>query len=426
MSRDRAAEVVATVAERLADAEAVAGAAADHVDTYPDGHDVPSWQPESLADGYPGITLLHAELGDRRGAHGHLIATNRTGAPADDAHRLFAGRLPGLMFGALAAAQRPEEYADLLQQAGTLVATAVQRLAAAELDRISAGGGTGARFAAYDVLSGLSGGLRLLLASGAHPDAAGEAVRALVSLTEPIRPADGGPERPGWYVEHGWSGTDDDRTGHFNLGLSHGVPGVLAVLSIAHRDGVRVAGQAEAIERIVTWLLDREDERSGWPEVVGLSGEVLLATGRPGWCYGGPGLARALYLAGDALDVADWRSTAVRALARTLARPWDEYELREAGLCHGWAGLLQITSRMARDSGDERLASAVPGLADRVLGHYTAEAPFGFRYTTGTTVRMAADRPGFLWGAAGIALALQSYVTDQPPRTDWDAALLLT
>ncbi|GAB3416320.1 lanthionine synthetase C family protein [Flindersiella endophytica] len=408
MSRDRAAEVVALVAEQLADPAAVAvdSSVAGSVD----GRTTPGWEPASLAEGHPGIALLHAELGDRRAAHAHLVAANQARAPepAGSRHHLSGGRLPGLLLAATGSASRPGEYAGLIGKAGSAVAEAVLRTASAELER-AALGKQGTTFAAYDVLSGLAGATRLLLACGGQADAVEQAVRALVAVAGPL--ADG---RPGWYVEHGWVGPDD-RTGHLNLGLAHGVPGVLAALAVAYRDGVLVPGQAEAMERIVRWLLAQSPDAVTWPEIVAADGTVLGGSGdRPGWCYGVPGLARALQLAGSALDVPAWRTTAVHALATALARPWSGFGMADAGLCHGWGGLLQVTLRMSRDSGDARLAAAVEGLADRVVEQHDAAAPFGFGH------------PGFLLGAAGTALALHTYATDRPPVTGWDLALLLT
>ncbi len=64
-------------------------------------------------------------------------------------------------------------------------------------------------------------------------------------------------------------------------------------------------------------------------------------------------------------------------------------------------------------------------VAERVLDAYAPDSAFGFRYyqTEGTWY---AERPGFLDGVAGVALALHSYATGEMPRTGWDAALLLS
>lgn len=47
-----------------------------------------------------------------------------------------------------------------------------------------------------------------------------------------------------------------------------------------------------------------------------------------------------------------------------------------------------------------------------------------FCYVERSMPPVAADRRGFLLGAAGIALALHAFATDRPSVTRWDAALM--
>ena len=79
---------------------------------------------------------------------------------------------------------------------------------------------------------------------------------------------------------------------------------------------------------------------------------------------------------------------------------------------------------MAQDTGDPHYTAAADTLAAHLLDDFDADAPFGYRFPHPRADRPL-DRPGFLDGAAGVALALHTYATDRPPRTPWDAALLL-
>ncbi|MGI5229853.1 lanthionine synthetase C family protein [Actinoallomurus sp. CA-142502] len=417
--RTEAAEIVAEVARRLADPAAVARITEGAVDRFPDGRTPPTWHPAALNEGCLGIALLHAELGDRSSAHAYLARGAKAAMPGQGS--LFAG-LPAVVFATRAAVTRPGDYASLLGRAEPAVRAAADERAREEIDRITAGR-PGTAFAAYDVVQGLTGLGRLLLGTGhAEP-----AVRYLIALTEPVEVD--GARVPGWWVPHAPLRNTPDGEGHFNLGLAHGVAGPLALLAIAHRDGLRLPGQEAAIERIVTWLLEWLHEGS-WPSVVGFHRQLRGPDGstrpdRPSWCYGAPGIARVLQLAGLALDRPSWRETAASVLRRALARPWDEWDMIDAGLCHGWAGMLHMTRLMAADDGADDLHEAVDGLARRVVGCFDPEAPFGFRYAAGAGAAVAPDRAGFLEGAAGIALALHGYANDGPANTGWDTALLL-
>jgi lantibiotic biosynthesis protein len=120
----------------------------------------------------------------------------------------------------------------------------------------------------------------------------------LVRLTEPLR-ADG-ETLPGW-----WTGDDPSFTsapafagGHANLGMAHGITGPLTLIALAT---ITVGGQDEAISRICGWLDNwRQDDPTGhwWPQWITRPEQRTQRTtqpgpGRPSWCYGTPGLARA-------------------------------------------------------------------------------------------------------------------------------------
>lgn len=123
---------------------------------------------------------------------------------------------------------------------------------------------------------------------------------------------------------------NDEGTGHANLGLAHGIPGPLALSAVAWREGVRVPGQAETIEAIARFLVTwSEVDAYGryWPASLNRGQyrrrPARLPRTRAAWCYGTPGVARALQLAGCALDRTDWTD-----LARDAAR--DLFRLPEA------------------------------------------------------------------------------------------------
>ncbi|MEV4433185.1 lanthionine synthetase C family protein [Streptomyces sp. NPDC049555] len=421
--RRRAAEVVALVAHRLADpAIGAAGAAS-------------AFRAAGLGDGAPGIALLHAELAyadpaHRSAAHRWLrhgaALVGRATVPA--AQGLY-GPVAALSFALHRAAEGHAAQGHLARQVAELAGLRADR----EERRL--GMRPGERMGctvltAYDVISGQAGlGAHLLELGGPAPKAAAvRTVRALTALARPVR-ADG-LLLPGW-----WVALDADAyrpvppaQGHANLGTAHGLPGPLALLALAWRQGLRVPGQRAAITGFAEWLLaQRRTDAVGpwWPGQV-TAGPAPSRPGRPSWCYGTPGIARALQLAGLALGVSRWQEAGVDALRAALARAASgEVEpAAEAGLCHGLAGLLQTTWRVARDSGDAELAGHLPWLAARLLDLVDEDRPYGFAEAPGA--RPPEEHPGgFLTGASGAALALHTFATDTAPDTRWDRALLL-
>ncbi|MFV2197396.1 lanthionine synthetase C family protein [Nocardiopsis sp. LOL_012] len=281
--RDAAAEFVARVADHFA---------------YPP--QVPIGPPQCLDRGAAGIALLHAvrarhDPASAERAHAWLRTATADGADT--------GRPAGLLYGlpalvlvlSLLEDHYPGARKTLTRHLNTM---AHQRVEAAHVRRAS---GALPSFGEYDLIGGLAGIGAVLLRAGPGGSAAERVLDSLVRLTEPVR-GRGGGERPGWWVHHDpWPHTAPEwEGGHANLGMAHGAAGVLAVLSLAHRAGVRVEGHGEAIERICRYLDTwRQEGEAGsrWPlwvrrDAAGRSIRGQDVPGAPSWCYGTPGLAR--------------------------------------------------------------------------------------------------------------------------------------
>jgi lantibiotic biosynthesis protein len=422
----RAAGVVSQVADQLADPARVDGVVrrgGDHL-----------WQPDSLAAGYPALAALFAVLpgGEARQlAHRYLATAVRQRAAAGGGG-VFSGNL-ALGYVALLATRSGGDYRSLR----TAADAAAERAVARGVEQMAARSyPTG-----YDTIYGLSGVTRYLLATH-HDRMLRKALAALASLARPCLVR--GRRLPGWWVANGPDLGPDAAGfphGHLNLGLSHGIAGPLAALSLALRAGVSVPGQGEAVETFARWLVDRvrqDDHGPFWPSYVTFEEEVGdMATVSPqtraAWCYGTPGVARALQLASIALSEPAWGGLATAAMRSQLARPLDDWLIRDGSVCHGAAGLLHLTATIAADSADPVLRSRLPGLAEWVLGFLSAGTASGFLVPP--SPGLPADsgpgeyRLGLLEGVSGIALALGQFAGVLDPGPDpalpWDAALLL-
>lgn len=262
----------------------------------------------------------------------------------------------------------------------------------------------------HDLVSGTAGaGLYLLLRP---PGAKREDLLAAL-----VRSGGASPPypMPAHRIPAGWTVAAD----YADCGLAHGVAGALAVLALLARDG-GVAGTGDAgtdiagtggagtggaeaggagtggadrsgtIRQVADWLLAqaRQDEwGTFWP--AGVDGATRYPSARrASWCYGVPGVARALWLAGDAVGEPRYRRVATEAMERLLAAP-EAWGLDTPGICHGWAGLMLISAAFGLDA-------AASELFDRLCAGYDGRRPLGFDV----------PGPGLLTGAAGIALAL--------------------
>ncbi|MER5760169.1 lanthionine synthetase C family protein [Streptomyces sp. NPDC002082] len=365
---------------------------------------------QSLSQGPAGIALWHVEnarcgAGSWEPVKAWLAAATRTDVTAADSACLSYGA-PALAF-VLHAAGADGTTRDRLDAA---TATLAHRRAAAARARIQSGALPA--MAEYDLLHGLTGIGVHLLHHTPGDDALAAVLGYLVALTRPVTVH--GEQMPGWWCVH-----DPARRytpgGHANFGMAHGVTGPLALLAQATRRGITVDGQTEAIATLAAWFDRWRQEGEGgpwWPETIT---RTEMATGRPhstgpgrpSWCYGIPGISRALQLAALATNDIGRQEAAEDALAACLADARQTDRITDTGLCHGTAGLFQTVWRTARDARTPDLSVAADGLA-AVLEGQTAEPD-----------------PGLLEGAAGQALALATAARDRPPASGWDAYLLI-
>lgn len=195
---------------------------------------------------------------------------------------------------------------------------------------------------------------------------------------------------------------------YVDLGLAHGVPGVLALTSAAARSGDSRARAlaASAAQCLLSHEFPPTTEDSCYPATIE-PGEEPTPT-QVAWCYGDAGVALALADATNALADPEIGQAATRAAAAAASRPYETSGVSGLGLCHGTAGVAHTMGRLA--CFDESVAPAAREWALRLL----LEAESG----------RLPDTPGVLTGQAGVALALLAAATNVEPC--WDRALLLS
>ena len=147
-----------------------------------------------------------------------------------------------------------------------------------------------------------------------------------------------------------------------------------------------------------------------------------LVGSRAAWCYGAPGVARALWLSGQALEDNALCDLAVDAMAAVYRRPMADRQIDSPTFCHGVAGLLQVTLRFAQDTGQPLFRDAADVLCRQVLSEFSPDHALGFCSIEPEGNRV--DHCGLLDGAAGVAMVLLAASTEQAP--DWDRVFLLS
>lgn len=387
----------------------------------------------SLGSGLAGTALLHARLSAVDPMFAVAAARHWTAAATHAQRRaggIYTG--PGALATSLIIAvpylPDPGPHNDVVARATAWLSKRALDISTQHQQRASAGA-TGTPWQVYDAVTGLSGIGRVLLAAltSGHEHAEPGLTAALTALTTMINNPSGGT-RPGWWLPPDGhpAGIAVHPSGTATTGMAHGIAGVLASLSTARSAGWTVSGQTAAIGQAASWLLRWRDQRSGsWPPY--LSGDELdwptqdpaTPWRRDAWCYGAPGIGTALALAGRALADPALAGTGKAAVAALADRPVQAWDATGPTLCHGYAGVLQAARLTGAHATTIQAAEAIAAAFDPSL-------PFAVPHHLKDNHHD--DRPGFLTGAAGVALALADHarLPAPPVTTAWDATLLLS
>jgi lantibiotic modifying enzyme len=279
----------------------------------------------------------------------------------------------------------------------------------------------------YDLMSGLVGIGVYMAERLPHP----LAVAGLEQIVERLAErAIHHPDGVTWWTDPAWLSPDGRAQlpqGCYDLGMAHGVAGVIALLSQVCALGCAEAKARPLLDGAVAWLLAQQLQREGrsrfptWVQPDGTRPASRLA-----WCYGDLSLSLALLRAGRFVNEPAWEQTARQLARNTAQRAQAQEDVRDTGLCHGFAGIGHLFNRLYQASREAELAELARlwfarTLAQRQSGHGIA----GFLALgpeSSNTLQWVAD-PGLLTGAAGIGLALLAAIHPLPP--DWDQVMLV-
>lgn len=186
---------------------------------------------------------------------------------------------------------------------------------------------------------------------------------------------------------------DPDRAA-IDIGVAHGIPGILAALNVA-------LPHERALARRYAELIVAVSHAAGARRWDGAWSRERTPPPRRAWCYQTAGVAAVLYdravIDGD--DAL--RELALDALRATIGEPeqqdWDD------ALCHGRSGVALIYAHVARDG--DPFAREAERLALEVLHRHRDDAEFGYP-AFNLVERAEENRPQFLDAALGVALFL--------------------
>ena len=296
--------------------------------------------------------------------------------------------------------------------------------------------------APYDLINGLTGLGVYALARWPRPGAAACLLGVTGQLARRAREDGDGIY---WWTPSSWRGPRGEqyRPAGVDLGVAHGIAGVIPFLARVHRLGLAQPVVRRLLDGSVAWLLAHLVEGESGPTVPYFVADgIEPGPARSAWCYGDPGVAVALLLAAHDVGEPDWATAATGLALRAAARPAGQAGVTDAGLCHGSAGLAHLFNRLYQLTAEQALADAARFWIERTLELCSAPVPgesaSGMdargtaapgaaapgRVPLAPSARTACHGPGLLEGSAGVALALEAAGTAAEPA--WDQMLLVS
>ncbi|WP_322923288.1 lanthionine synthetase C family protein [Paenibacillus campi] len=283
----------------------------------------------------------------------------------------------------------------------------------------------------YDVIEGLTGIGRYFIQyyDRDHP-AVIDIIQYMIQLTESF--VHDQQLVPGWYISSANQFLLHEQAkyaqGNFNLGLSHGIAGPLALLSTAWCKAIELPGQYEAIQTIVDFYqANSSSDEIGtiWPERISFehySGSEFMVDIRnnESWCYGYPAICNALLLASEALQNNELQHDTLQTLSGLAKRELQQLSIHSPTFCHGYAGLLHMNARIQLRYPLPELMAVNDRLLQQMMKSFDPQQPLGF---LNVEYEESSPHPGLLTGSAGILLVLAEYMHGH--YSSWDHIFLL-
>jgi len=214
--------------------------------------------------------------------------------------------------------------------------------------------------------------------------------------------------------------------GYFNLGVAHGVPGIIGLLSRTYRRGHCRTEARRIAQGAIRWVLSQRlppGKQSAFPYWTG-PGTKSTAT-RPTWCYGDLGVTMCLLAAARDLGNPAWAAAAIQIASDVARRSRDSTLVQDASLCHGAAGMAHMFNRLFQATGAAEFRELALYWYESTLQQcHPGQGVGGFEsyWNDGQAEGYRPD-PTFLNGSTGIALALLAGLSSLEPS--WDRALLV-
>ena len=221
--------------------------------------------------------------------------------------------------------------------------------------------------------------------------------------------------------------SDQEYRTTYNLALSHGISSIIIFLARVIKNGISDEKVTEMLSGAVNYVLSQEKDFSQFgscfPNYILKDSPEDISKSRLAWCYGDLGIGPALWQAGKVFGKTEWKEKGLEIILQsTQRRNVIESAVRDAGICHGTAGITLIYRRMFLETGHDEFKEATNYWIQQTLNLSNFE--------DGSAGYKTLEKEGWkndyslLTGISGIGLVLLSYLEDN--QQNWDEMFLLS
>lgn len=227
-----------------------------------------------------------------------------------------------------------------------------------------------------------------------------------------------------------WQSHSNLNTNHYNFGLSHGIPSIIAILSILQN---KVKEPNEENYNLVKRSIDfissyksTSDTLSLFPNFGILNKAELTYDSRLGWCYGDLGIANTFWLAGTAFNNENWKTEAIDIFLHAAKRVnLEENHVTDNAICHGTAGIAHIFNKIYCATKKVEFDEARNYWLQKTIEFDIYKNSFTSVETENESNNIT-NNYGLLEGLAGIGIVLMSFLKNDNENMEWDNCLLLS
>ncbi|GAA4430740.1 hypothetical protein GCM10023091_00390 [Ravibacter arvi] len=273
----------------------------------------------------------------------------------------------------------------------------------------------------YDFLHGASGALRYLL--GRPKDEL--TIHAIIRMTRKLLDAACNTDEFLFWPSYEFK-TKSIKSGVINLGLSHGTPSILAILSAVYEYLDQNEFLVDYIRKCAYTILsckNRGDTFSLYPYQCDI-GAFNSSNSRLGWCYGDLGVAVSLWSAGKILSDNYILNEAILAI-RSASKICDTEMglVKDAAICHGASGISHILYNFYLETNEKEFLLSSNYWYNRTICYLEPVRNLITARTNWNSTFGYNNRFGLLEGISGVGISLLNRI--YPSMPIWDKCLLL-